>query len=141
MNQLSNDYVTFVATHPVFLPNEFSKLFKDSLTATFLGLGLPIPSYHKKEVWGYEKSGAVYYPIEKDLAVYYRALAMAKSRDYAIDDIITWVNASQPTKSICRRNFFYLRAKRPLFPEFVTLSLPERIQLVSNDIRITAPTA
>lgn len=128
---------TFIATHPIFKVGSFSIPLRKSLVATLMGLGLPIPATHKKSVWGYEKHGDVYYPITAELDALYIALEMNDGLEYEVPDILEWLSKAVKNPP-SRRSFFYFKEKRPLFPEYKSLTVEQRIDLFTNVTR-TAP--
>lgn len=105
-----------------------------------MGLGLPLPAAGKKSVWGYEKKGEVYYPITHELDALYTACQMSESRDYDVPDILEWLHTATG-HGPSRRNFFYFKEKRPLFTEYKTLTVDQRIELFNNVRSAPSPAA
>jgi len=112
--------------------DDYSIGLREHTVAVMLGLGLPIPALHRKELWGYDRDYEkhVYIPNDKQLNALDMAFKMADSGDYHTDDILPWL-AEASGLSISRRNYFILKKDRPLFPEF-TLSLEERINIFNG---------
>lgn len=122
-------FTDFIENSPIFKSSAMSRPLRDSMIRTLQGLGLPTPMYTKREPWGYRREGNIYLPIEQDLQILLKAVEMAESKLYHIDDIIVWLHAAPITKTFERRNFFNLKNDRPPFPE-LRLPVDERINLV-----------
>lgn len=107
---------------------------------TLIGLGLPIPALHRKELWGYERDYErhIYFPVDYKLDAFYKALEMSEHGDYYTDDIVAWLNEASK-EPIKRRNFFILKKERPLFDEY-KLPLEERIKIY-HGLTTPPPTA
>lgn len=116
-------------------PN-YSKPLQDAIDVILFGLGLPVPNTQIREPWGYRRDGDYFLPNNEELEVFATALDMSDSGDYHKDDIVAWFQTALPDVANSRRTFFYLKAERPLFPEW-KLPLEERIKIANG---LTSPT-
>lgn len=112
--------------------DNYSILFRNNIVTVLLGLGLPVPALHRKELWGYERNYEqhIYYPKLKELQAFSIALEMDYSRDYSVDDILAWLNEASGCP-MSKRTYFLLKKDRPLYPEY-KLSLEDRINIFNG---------
>lgn len=119
----------FIQNNKIFDSSAMSKKCRESMIRTLQGLGLPTPAYARRLPWGYTKEGNLYMPIEQDLQILLKAVEMAESRQYHVDDIVAWIQAAPISRTFEKRTFFNIKRDRPPFPE-LRLPVEERIQLV-----------
>jgi hypothetical protein len=133
----NNQLTSFIEGHPLFSAMDYYSIpLRENIVGVLLGLGLPVPALHRKELWGYERDydRHIYFPIQAHLEALYTALEMSESGDYHTDDIVAWLVEATKTP-LSKRNFFNFKKDRPLYSEF-KLSLEERINIFNG---ISAP--